>query len=704
MDSVDLARKASVAADHEPQPSAPQPSTALMAWQNAILEAALDCVIVSDHEGRILEFNPAAESTFGYLREAVIGKPMADVIVPPSLRSSHEQGFKRCVETGQSSILGKRIELVGRRSDGSEFPAELTVARIDTPGPPRFVGYLRDLSDRKRAEEAVRLNLQIQSALNSLLELSLEPLTLAEQLEQTLDLLFSIPWIELESKGAIFLAEGTPPALVMKAQRGLPETLLTACANVPFGHCLCGRAAASRQTVFSDCLDDRHDTCYEGVVPHGHYCVPIISEGRLYGVLNLYLKEGHQRKPEEDAFLGAVARVLAGIVRRRQAEESLRESEERFELAVRGTDAGIWDWDLRTNAVYYSPHWKRMLGYAEDELAGDYVEWESRLHPEDRERALAAIRDYLGGTTSEYELEHRLRHKDGSYRWMLARGAAVRDGHGEPYRMVGSHLDITERRQSEERLTEREAQLLAAQRIQERLLPPGSPVVPGFDITGKVFPAEFAGGDYFDYLCLADHSLGIVVGDVSGHGVSSALLTASTCAHLRSFVTDHTDVREILEHTNSILCWETEEGRFVTLLFARLDLNARTVHYVNAGHPSGYVLARSGDVKAVLQSSTVPLAILPETEFPVGGPIQLEPEEILLLVTDGILEARSPDCELFGADRMLDVVRAHRRAPSSDIIAALHHAIHDFTQRPQQVDDLTAVVVKVEAAGESAEP
>jgi PAS domain S-box-containing protein len=379
----------------------------------------------------------------------------------------------------------------------------------------------------------------------------------------------------------------------------------------------------------------------------------------------------------------------------------LRESEERFELAIRGTDAGIWDWDLRTNEVYYSPRWRSMLGYAQDEVAGDYVEWESRLHPEDRERALGAIRDYLEGTSSEYELEHRLRHKDGSYRWILARGAAVRDKDGKPYRVVGSHLDITGRKRSEQRLREREAQLVAAQRIQEHLLPPSSPVVPGFDITGKVLPAEFAGGDYFDYLCLPDGSLGVVVGDVSGHGVSSALLTASTCAHLRSFVADHTDVQEVLAHTNSILCWETEEGRFVTLLFARLDLKSRTVHYVNAGHPSGYVLSQSGDVKAVLESGTLPLAVLPDAEFPVGGPIGLEPNDILLLVTDGIPEARSPEDVLFGAERMLDIVRAHRNRKSSEIIAALHRAVHDFTQRAQQIDDLTAVVVKVEASSES---
>jgi PAS domain S-box-containing protein len=136
----------------------------------------------------------------------------------------------------------------------------------------------------------------------------------------------------------------------------------------------------------------------------------------------------------------------------RAATAALAESEERFQLAVRGTDAGIWDWDLRTDKVYFSPRWKSMLGYAEEEIGDDYTEWERRVHPDDLPRALEAIRAYRSGETNQYELEHRLRHKDGTYRWILARGTLVRDAQGVPYRMVGSHIDVTGRRLAEERL------------------------------------------------------------------------------------------------------------------------------------------------------------------------------------------------------------------------------------------------------------
>ena len=266
---------------------------------------------------------------------------------------------------------------------------------------------------------------------------------------------------------------------------------------------------------------------------------------------------------------------LVGIIKRKQAEAALRESEERFQLAIRGTDAGIWDWNLLTNQVYYSPRWKHMLGYQEDEILNDYTEWERLLHPEDREHALVTIRDYLEGRTTEYELEHRLRHKDGTYRWILARGAAVRDVYGKPYRMVGSHLDVTEHKEAEQKRIEREIQLTAAQKIQEHILPRSTPTIPGFDIAGGLIPAEYAAGDYFDFLCLPDHSMGLIIGDVCGHGVSSALLMATTAAHVRSFAEDHSSIQEIMEHTNSILCREIEDCWFVTMFFAQLDPASR---------------------------------------------------------------------------------------------------------------------------------
>ena len=109
-----------------------------------------------DHEGRITEFNPAAERTFGYHREDVVGKRLADVIIPPSLREAHVSGLARYLATGEARVLGKRIEMPAIRADGREFPVELTITRILSDGPPSFTGYLRDITERKQAEEELR--------------------------------------------------------------------------------------------------------------------------------------------------------------------------------------------------------------------------------------------------------------------------------------------------------------------------------------------------------------------------------------------------------------------------------------------------------------------------------------------------------------------------------------------------------------------
>jgi PAS domain S-box-containing protein len=126
------------------------------ARMRAMLEAALDCVITMDAQGNVLEFNPAAERTFGYASTDAVGREMADLIVPPSLRERHRRGLARFLATEQPRVLDRRLEITGMRSDGSEFPVELTITRIDVDGGPQFTGYLRDITDRKRADAELR--------------------------------------------------------------------------------------------------------------------------------------------------------------------------------------------------------------------------------------------------------------------------------------------------------------------------------------------------------------------------------------------------------------------------------------------------------------------------------------------------------------------------------------------------------------------
>ena len=122
---------------------------------SAMLEAALDCVVGMDAQGTITRFNAAAEQTFGYRRDQVIGRELAEVLLPFDLRDLHRAGLRRYLATGEGTIVNRRVELRGRRADGTEFPIELTVIRVDAPGEIRFAGYIRDITERKKAQSQV---------------------------------------------------------------------------------------------------------------------------------------------------------------------------------------------------------------------------------------------------------------------------------------------------------------------------------------------------------------------------------------------------------------------------------------------------------------------------------------------------------------------------------------------------------------------
>lgn len=150
----------------------------------------------------------------------------------------------------------------------------------------------------------------------------------------------------------------------------------------------------------------------------------------------------------------------------RSLETALRESEERLKLALEGTNDGVWDWDVLTNQVFFSTRWKTMLGYEEHEIQDHLDEWANRVHPEDLPRVTQILQDHLQGKTSFYASEHRVQCKDGSYKWILDRGKALRDETGTVIRMAGSHKDISDRKELEEALQTANQQL--EKRVAER--------------------------------------------------------------------------------------------------------------------------------------------------------------------------------------------------------------------------------------------
>ena len=218
---------------------------------------------------------------------------------------------------------------------------------------------------------------------------------------------------------------------------------------------------------------------------------------------------------------------------RRQAEAALRESEERYALAVRGANDGLWDWNLKTDVIYFSPRWKEMLGWDEHEIANDPAEWFNRLHPEEFGQVKAALAAHIDGRHDHFETEHRMLHRDGGYRWMRSRGLVVRDQTGAAYRMAGSQTDITEGKVADA-LTGLPNRILFIDRLAssiERARRHGE----------YMFAVLFLDLDRFK---LVNDSLGHVVGDellvAMARRLESCLRSSDTVARMH---TDHTIAR-----------------------------------------------------------------------------------------------------------------------------------------------------------------
>jgi sigma-B regulation protein RsbU (phosphoserine phosphatase) len=283
--------------------------------------------------------------------------------------------------------------------------------------------------------------------------------------------------------------------------------------------------------------------------------------------------------------------------------------------------------------------------------------------------------------------------------------AAQTNGDGENQSVRYTH-ERCRRAKAEKRLRTTDIEMVVARGIQQKLFPAAAPVLLGFDVAGMTWPAEATGGDYFDYVPMLDECVGVVVGDVSGHGFGPALLMAATRAYLRAFAQTQSDLGELLSLVNRVLTLDMEYGRFVTLVLTRLDPRKRSLVYASAGHPTAYILDASGQVRLCLPSTGPFLGPWQDGSFSASPVIPLEPGELILLLTDGVLEAAAPDGTAFGWASAVNIVRVYRHDPAALIVCNLCHAVRAFCQNgPQLDDDITAVVIKVcESAARNHQP
>ena len=404
-------------------------------------------------DGKVILMNEAMLGALGYTLDEVVGKDYMNSFVPEEDRKIGSYIIKPQQKFRGPIINENHVFTKDGRKLLVEWHGKLIYDNDDNLSYFFAVGI--NITDRKRMDEELKQNYDIQRIINSLLHLSQENISLEEFLERTLDLILSIPRLSLEQKGSIFLVEDTPDLLIMKAKREFSEYQQEQCLGIPFGKCLCGIAAQTGKVLFANNYDERHEIHYEGIKPHSHFCVPVLSSDKVLGVINMYVKNGYQYNKRDEDFLVAVSNTLAGVIERKYVEELYR-------TILSTSMEGFWIADSQGNFLDANDAACRILGYSRDELMKMKISDIEAMETADE--TLNHLERIKEAGWDHFETRHK--HREGnvfdaevSVNYIKERGGRV---------FVFTH-DITERKKAEEILKrDKEAfEKLVSERTQE---------------------------------------------------------------------------------------------------------------------------------------------------------------------------------------------------------------------------------------------
>jgi PAS domain S-box-containing protein len=374
----------------------------------SIMDTSPDGVITMDHEGRILEFNPAAERIFGHRREDVRGRALADVVIPAQLRDAHRGGLARYLATGEGPVLGKRLEVSGVRADGSAVALELSINRMPGGGPPMFAGFVRDVTERKRAERALGESQQLLEA----------------------------------------VADNSPAVIYVKDLQGR-YLMINRAYEENFGLTREAILGRTDHDLFPQEAADAFRAMDQRVATAGVALTEEESAPQADG-LHAYISVKCPLRDAEGKTYGVFG-ISTDITNRKRWEEALRESEERFRAMADGAPVLIWLSGTDKLCTWFNRQWLEFVGRSMERELGNG--WAENVHPEDFERCLAT---YVGAFDAReaFNMEYRLRRHDGAWRWVLDQGIPRYGFEREFAGYIGSCIDVTESREASEALRE----------------------------------------------------------------------------------------------------------------------------------------------------------------------------------------------------------------------------------------------------------
>jgi len=374
----------------------------------AIFDRNLHCVFVHDFEGNFLDANEASLNLLGYTRDEIPSINFATLIDEKQMTKA----LATLEEIKQYGFVKNFLEFKLAKKNGDYVWVETDSSLIYQNGKPyAILGVARDITDRKTAEQSLRESESryrqiIEHAPTGIYEVDI----VNSKFTSVNDIMCEVSGYSREE----FLSMDPMVLLAEESRPKLTERITSIMAE-----------------------EDVPDTV--------EYKIRT-KDGRELWVLASTKITYENGKPIR------ASTVTSDITHRKQAEEALWQSEERYELAIRAAQVGVWDWDVQSNEFHLDPNLKAILGYSDREIPNNIEVWSGYVHPDDKQAVMDAFQAHIDGKTPEFVFEHRMLHKDGTIRWIMARGTAIRDAQGRPIRVVGTDTDITKLKLAEEAL------------------------------------------------------------------------------------------------------------------------------------------------------------------------------------------------------------------------------------------------------------
>jgi len=376
--------------------------------------------------------------------------------------------------------------------------------------------------------------------------------------------------------------------------------------------------------------------------------------------------------------------VLFDITERKHAEDALNKSEQKYRRIVETAAEGFVLMDQEFKIIDVNKAYCSMMGYSREEMLGITP---FDLATDEAKEYMLANRDSL--LAQEYrKIESTVVAKDGHHIPILIHGNTLRDDHGN---VIGNMSFITD-------MTEHKKALMLAGEVQKSLLPQKKPLVKGLDIVGRNLSCDEIGGDYFDFIWRQESGIGpfsVVVGDISGHGVDSALLMTTARAFLRMRASQPGTSSDIISAMNRHLAQDVlDTGRFMTLFYLSLDPDTKSIEWVRAGHDPALLYDPSCDTFEELKGGGIALGVVDDMEYLEHKRAGLTDGQIIAVGTDGIWEAFNLEGEMFGKDRLRELIRRNADQSAGTILNMVYEELKQFTAGRKNEDDITLVIIK----------